>query len=364
MVTAEDIIRKDVQTQDINSSISQAIHLFQNTDAIIVTDQGKYHGMILKRILIDPTVNPQTKLHTVLTHAPKLQLKSPLEEIARVMVENKIYTLPVLHNDTLLGVVLADDVIQKLTEQQLGTQPAKTIMSTNPLSVSPYETIGKILHLFRQEHLTYLPVLDHTTVVGAISLNMLINNVLFTPGNIDSHEHFASEKKQKLDLPAKTIMLEQPLLLTPETTIQNVHRNMHTSETSGILIGKDNHLHGIITHKELLAPFAGFEREETIDIQFHHRNDNVQGFNKEATVQFLREEFLKNYQKFLETGSLHVSLEQHKELKQGLHRVVCEMRLSGKPGVFYATQEGYGPMQAMKNAYLAIEHQIKKAKNA
>ena len=73
---------------------------------------------------------------------------------------------------------------------------------------------------------------------------------------------------------------------------------------------------------------------------------------------------MKNYQKFLETGSLHVSLEQHKELKQGLHRVVCEMRLSGKPGVFYATQEGYGPMQAMKNAYLAIEHQIKKAKNA
>jgi ribosome-associated translation inhibitor RaiA len=61
-------------------------------------------------------------------------------------------------------------------------------------------------------------------------------------------------------------------------------------------------------------------------------------------------------------GYLHVSLEQHKEIKQGLFRVVCEMKLSGKPGVFYATQEGYGPMQAMRNAFLAIEHQINKVK--
>jgi hypothetical protein len=38
------------------------------------------------------------------------------------------------------------------------------------------------------------------------------------------------------------------------------------------------------------------------------------------------------------------------------------MKLSGKPGVFYATQEGYGPHQAMRNAFLAIEHQINKAK--
>ncbi len=38
------------------------------------------------------------------------------------------------------------------------------------------------------------------------------------------------------------------------------------------------------------------------------------------------------------------------------------MKLSGKPGVFYATQEGYGPLQAMRNAFLAIEHQINKVK--
>jgi len=362
MVSAQDILNTEVVKRDANDNFSQAINLFNNTDAIVITDHGKYHGMVLKRTLMEPTVTLQTKLHTMLSHTPKLAPTTPVEEIARVMVENSVYYLPVIHNDVLLGIVTADDVVKKLTEQNIGTQPIKTIMRTNPLSVSPQETIGKVLHLFRQENISYLAVVDHNNVVGAITINTIINNVLHSHSNVEGRDDFESEKRQKLDLPAKTIMQEQPLLLSPETSIRDVHTKMYKSELPGILIGKENHLHGIVTHKEFLAPYAGFEKDEAIAIQFHHRNSKVQGFDKEQTVQFLREEFLKNYEKYLVVGYLHVSLEQHKEIKQGFFRVVCEMKLSGKPGVFYATQEGYGPMQAMRNAFLAIEHQINKIK--
>lgn len=363
MVSAQDVLKTEVVKRDANDNFSQTINLFNNTDAIVITDHGKYHGMLLKRTLMAPTVTLNTKLHTMLSHTPKLAPTTPIEEIARVMVENNVYTLPVLHNDTVLGIVTADDVVKKLTEQTSGSQPVKTIMRTKPFSISPNETIGKVLHLFRQENISYLAVVDHTTVVGAITINTIINNVLHAHMNVEGSDNFESEKRQKLDMPAKTIMDEHPLLVSPETPIRDAHSKMHKSELPGILIGKENHLHGIVTHKEFLATYAGSEVEETIAIQFHHRNSKVEGFDKEQTVEFLREEFLKNYEKFLVVGYLHVSLEQHKETKQGLFRVVCEMKLSGKPGVFYATQEGYGPMQAMRNAFLAIEHQINKAKS-
>ncbi len=362
MVSAQDILIKEIIKKDSNDSFSQAMNLFNNTDAIIITDHDIYQGMLLKRSLMEPTITPHTKLHTMLTHPPKLTPTTTLEEIACAMVENNIYTLPVLQNDTLLGIVTADDVIKKLTEQAIGKQPVKTIMCTTPLSVGPEDTIGKVLHIFRQQHIPYLPVIDHSTLVGAITIGTLVKNILHGPSNVEARDNFESEKRQQLDLPAKSIMQEQPLLLSPETSIRDVHSKMHQFELPGVLIGKENHLHGIVTHKELLAPYAGFEKEETIAIQFHHRNNKVQGFEKEQAVDLLRAEFLKNYEKYLEVGYLHVSLEQHKETKQGLFRVVCEMKLSGKPGVFYATQEGYGPHQAMRNAFLAIEHQINKVK--
>jgi len=362
MVSAQELLKTEVVKRDVNDNLSHVINLLLDTDAIVITDHGKYNGMLLKRTLMEPTVTLQTKLHTMLSHTPKLTPTTPIEEIARVMVENNVYYLPVIHNDSLLGIVTADDVVKKLTEQNIGMQPIKTIMCTKPLSVGPNETIGKVLHLFRQENISYLAIVDHNNIVGAITINNIINKVLHAHSNVERLDGFESEKRQKLDLPANTIMQEQPLLLSPETTIRDVHAKMHEFELPGILIGKENHLHGIVTHKEFLTPYTGFEKEESIAIQFHHRNNKVKGFDKEQTVQFLREEFLKNYEKYLVVGYLHVSLEQHKETKQGLFRVVCEMKLSGKPGVFYATQEGYGPMQAMKNAFLAIEHQINKVK--
>jgi len=363
MVTAQDILDKEITQIDANEPVHKVISLFKDTEALVVIENKQYKGMLLKRCLIEPNITLQTKVHNAITHTPKISPTEPLEEIARVMVENNVYHLPVLHNNAFLGIVSADDVLKKLTEQQIGNQPIKTVMCTQPLSVSPYDTIGKTLHLFQQEHLTYLAVVEHNTVVGAVTIDIIVQNVLHGYSTVEGRDDFESEKRQKLDFPVKTIMQEQPLIISPEKTIREVHIMMRKSEQPGILIGKESHLHGIVTHKELLAPYAGFEKEETIAIQFHHNNINVEGFDKEQAVQFLRSEFLKNYEKYLVMGYLHVSLEQHKETKQGLHRVVCEMKLSGKPGMFYATQEGYGPHQAMRNAFLAIEHQIQRQRD-
>ena len=286
-----------------------------------------------------------------------------MEDIARAMVENHVYTLPVFSKDAIVGVVTADNVVKNLMEQNIGSQPIKTIMCAQPLSINPEETIGKVLHLFQHENVSYLAVVDHENVVGAITITTIINKVLHAHSNVEGRTNFESERRQRLNLPAKAIMQEQPLLVSPETTIRDAHSKMHKFEQPGILIGKDNHLQGVVTHEELLAPYVGFNKEETIEIQFHHNNDKVEGFDKQEAADVLRAEFLKNYEKYFKVGYLHVTLEQHKETKQGLHRVVCEMKLSGKPGVFYATHEGYGPMQAIRNTFLAVEHQINKTKN-
>ncbi len=367
MVSAKDIINQDVVKIDANETFSKVLSLFKDTDAIVVMDKEKYQGMLLKRCLMEPKISLETKVHTFLTHTPKLSPKTPVEEIARLMNENDVYHLPVIDTDVFVGIVTADDVVRKLTEQNSGSQPIKTIMCTQPLSISPEETIGKVINMFQQHNIPYLAVVDHTKIVGAITMEDIIEKVMHPgarTGGWTGHGYSNGEKNKKLDLLVKNIMDEKPLLMSPDATIQDVHIRMNKFDQDGILIGKDNNLHGIVTHKELLAPFVGLTEPEPFEIQFHHNTKKVDGFDKEQVSSFLRVEFLNHYEKFLETGYLHVSLEQHKEAKHGIHRVVCEMKLSSRRGIFYASHEGHGPMQAMKNAYEAIEHQIRKAKDA
>jgi ribosome-associated translation inhibitor RaiA len=219
--------------------------------------------------------------------------------------------------------------------------------------------------MFQQQDIPYLSVIEHTKIVGVITMDDIIEHVLHPEVKIKGsigHGDYASEKKKKLDLQVKSIMKEEPLLMSPDATIKEVHTCMHKFRLDGMLIAKENNLHGIVTHKELLAPFASLVGKELFEIQFHKNTKKVTGFDKEHSVHFLKDEFLKNYEKFLEFGYLHVSLEQHKETKEKLFRVVCEMKLSSQKGVFYASHEGWGPMNALKNTAQAIEHQIRKVK--
>lgn len=364
MVSAKDILNQDVVKIDGNETFSKVLSLFKDTDAIVITDGDKYLGMLLKRCLMKPKISLETKVHTVMTNVPKLSPITPIDEIARLMVENNIYHLPVIENETLIGIVTADNVVKPLTEQTLGLQPIKTIMCTQPLSINPEETLGKVIDMFHQQSIPYLAVVDHNKIVGTITMDDIIEHVMHPEVKMKAGPggDYATEKKKKLELPVKSIMKEEPMLMSPDATIRDVHTHMDKFELDGMLIGKEDHLHGTVTHKELLSPFNSIQESEPFEIQFHRNTKKVDGFDKEHTVNFLRQEFLKHYEKFLEFGYLHVSLEQHKETKNNLYRIVCEMKLSSQRGIFYASHEGWGPMNAMKNSFEAIEHQIEKAK--
>ncbi|MFH1101254.1 MAG: CBS domain-containing protein [Methanobacteriota archaeon] len=367
MITAQDILDEDVVKIDGNELFSKVLSLFKETDAIVITEGDLYKGMLLKRCLMEPKLSLETKVHTMLTHAPKLHPTTPIEEIARLMIENGIYHLPVLEDDSIVGIVTADEVVRRLTEQTIASQAVKTIMCTQPRSISPEENLGKVINMFQQQDIPYLAVLDHTKLVGAITMDEIIEHVIHPEsriGGTPGHGDYATEKKKTLDLQVKSIMQEEPLVMSPEATVREVHTRMHKFELPGVLIGKESNLHGVVTHRELLAPFVDLSKQETIELLFHHNTKKVDGFDKVQAAHFLYEDFLKHYDKFLDLGSLHISLEQHKEVKQGIHRVVCEMKLSSKRGIFYATHEGWGPMQAMKNTTDAIQHQLRKAKDA
>ena len=366
MVNAKDILNKDIVKVDGNESFSKVLSLFKDTDAIVITDKEKYLGMLIKRCLMKPKISLETKVHTVIAHTPKLSLKTSIEEIARLMIENNIYHLPVIENENVIGIVSADDVLNKFIEQRIGSQPIKTIMCSQPLSISPEENLGKVISMFQQQDIPYLSVIEHTKLVGAITMDDIIEYVMHPDVKMKGytgHGEFATEKKKKLDLQVKSIMKEDPLLMLPDTTIKEVHARMHKFRLAGMLIGKENNLHGIVTHKELLTPFIPVLKSKTFDILFHKNTKKISGFDKEQADQMLRKEFLQHYEKFLEIGFLHVSLEQHKDVKEKLYRIACEMKLSSQKGVFYASHEGWGPMQAMRNTAQAIEHQIQKAKD-
>lgn len=85
-----------------------------------------------------------------------------VRQAAKLMAENHVASLLVTENARLLGIVTERDVTARVVAA--GLDPDQTvlsrIMSADPRSLAPDDSIGEALELMRRHSFRHLPVLD------------------------------------------------------------------------------------------------------------------------------------------------------------------------------------------------------------
>ena len=147
MLTARDIMTKDVITVSEETSVTELAKLFTSNSisgAPVLSSDGKLTAVVTESDLIDqskklhiPTVitildsvfyleNPDKMEHEMkkmtgstvadICSGPATTISSdtPLDEIATIMAEKHIHTLPVVDEETLMGVIGKRDIIKTL----------------------------------------------------------------------------------------------------------------------------------------------------------------------------------------------------------------------------------------------------------
>lgn len=147
MLTAKDIMSREVVTVTPETTVKQVARLLfekKISGTPVVDDSGKLLGVVTESDLIDqkkkfhiPTViaildsviflesakkiekeiNKMTgaKVKDICTQQPiSVTESTPVEEIATIMAEKKVHTLPVLRDGQLVGVVGKTDIIKTL----------------------------------------------------------------------------------------------------------------------------------------------------------------------------------------------------------------------------------------------------------
>jgi CBS domain-containing protein len=357
---AKDFVSDDCRVIDENENISRALSLFEETDSIIVTRKKEYAGMLVEKELTRVKLPPNAKVRNFIKHAPKLSPDTPIGEVARLMLENEIFSLPVFEGKKLKGVVKVDDLLKNIVEKEFGYEKIGKFVSKNVKFVLPGDNIGKVIKIFRENNISRLPVVDNGKVVGIVTMHDLMEKVIL-PEEKPEYGEFIAEKKRYLKIPVKGVMMPDPFTVSPDESVRNVVEEMIERKIGGVIVESNGKLEGIVTKKDLLEPIASAEKEEKIFIQFCGELNRVEDFDRSEGITMLKN-FLKKHEGFLETGYLYVYLKQHKEKKHGIPLEYCKLRLSCPKGVFIAADNGWGFHAALKNAISAMEKQIEKAR--
>ena len=103
-----------------------------------------------------------------------------LPEAYWLMVNNKIRRLPVVDQDTLVGIVTLDDLRGKIPATLIGMDPLRAsdmltklsvrhVMSENPKTVPAGATLVEAARLMLEFKISTLPVMDGARLVGIIT---------------------------------------------------------------------------------------------------------------------------------------------------------------------------------------------------
>jgi len=92
---------------------------------------------------------------------PRLAPDEDVRKVAQLMIDSDSRLLPVFEGQELVGVVTVDDILRKV-EPFLDAATVAEAHSADLVSIGPATTLGDALNVFRENHITHLPVVEGT----------------------------------------------------------------------------------------------------------------------------------------------------------------------------------------------------------
>ncbi len=97
-------------------------------------------------------------------------------EAARLMMEQNIGALPVMRDGKLAGIVSERDIMNRVVAagRSAGSTRVFEIMTADPRTISPEESVEECLFMMRELGFRHLPIVDDSGVKGVVSLRDIL----------------------------------------------------------------------------------------------------------------------------------------------------------------------------------------------
>src|SRR6185295_17222061 len=131
----------------------------------------------------------QSKGHAIFSVEPTIMVYKAIEQ----MCERNIGGLLITENEKLVGIFTERDYARKLILKGKSSKdtPISELMTKNPFTVAPENTIEDCMNIMTEKHIRHLPVVTGEKIVGVISIGDVVKQIIQDQKAIIEHlEHY------------------------------------------------------------------------------------------------------------------------------------------------------------------------------
>ena len=178
-----------------------------------------------------------------------------LAEVANIMLENGIGSVPVMEDDKMVGIVSKADFITLAIDGEYEKICTKEIMTKDVISVSPSERLVHARRVSIDNKVGRLPVMDDEELVGMITSKDLMRAFIDFRKNVPEKY----QKSQIKEVLIEYIMSTNPRVVTKDTPLSEVSKIMMETGFNGLPVVENDKVIGIITQTDILRLISKLE---------------------------------------------------------------------------------------------------------
>jgi len=250
---------EDIITIDKDQNLSGALKLLRkhNVSRLPVTNNKELVGIISERDIADKLGSskyesmPASRLHIssvmvkdVFTVPETMQL----DEVARLMLENGIGSVPVMNDEKMVGIVSKADFVTLAVGIAFDKITVKEIMTKDLTVVLPTERLVHARRQMKEYHVGRLPVVDDEKLAGMVTSKDLMRAFIDFRKKVPEKY----QKSQIKEVLVEDIMSSNPTFTSKDTTISEVAKIMMETGYNGLPVVEGEKVVGIITQTDIL----------------------------------------------------------------------------------------------------------------
>jgi len=175
-----------------------------------------------------------------------------MHDALRLMRREKIRSLPIVDESSLVGVVTLRDLLRADTStvikdawdqyRQVGNEPVSRIMTKGAVTISSEAPVARAARVMMENKFSSIPVVNADGVmVGIITSSDLFRMII--------------DEVPLLDEPiiVADYMTSEPVVVDPETSLLDIHRLMGVKRIRAIPVVQEKLLVGIVTFTDVVS---------------------------------------------------------------------------------------------------------------
>jgi CBS domain-containing protein len=255
----KNLMSEEIITIDKDQNLSDALKLLRkhNVSRLPVTNNKELVGIISERDIANKLGSskyesmPASRLHIssvmvkdVFTVPQTMQL----DEVASLMLEKGIGSVPVMDDEKMVGIVSKADFVTLAVGIAFDKITVKEIMKKDLTVVSPTERLVHARRLMIEAHVGRLPVVDEDRLIGMVTSKDLMRAFIDFRKKVPEKY----QKSQIKEVLVEDIMSSNPTFTSKDATISEVAKIMMETGYNGLPVVEGDEVVGIITQTDIL----------------------------------------------------------------------------------------------------------------